>query len=202
MLNRTFSARASFTIPTSSSGGTMAFGTCFDGYTVQIHAQPYNYHKLTQTDNGNGTISFTYDWNSTSGLKSDLTDCHIHERVAYPGTSNPYFAPAPFSQAVNYPNPTVKPTMDSSGNSMTTGIGNDTHDVWAAVKPYLANSVTAAQRYEFNDTATGEKNVLIPGPDSTASIVRSVTNSRPLYPADIWWYSVVKQGKEAWLQLP
>ena len=199
-LNRTFSASASAALPNDGSQGAMNVGCAFGGYTVQIHAQPYNFHKTTSADNGDGTLSFTYDWYSTTGYKSDLTTCYTHERVTYPGSSNPYVAPAPFNQSVT--NPTVLPSSDSSSNSMATAVGSDTHYVWASTGPYTTTvTVTAAQRYEFNDTATHQQNVLTPGPDSTASIVRTITNSRSGYPAGNWWYSITKQGLTAWLKV-
>ena len=193
---RTLTAGGSF--PTMRGGAVT--GT-IDNYTVTIHAQPYNYHKTRQTDNKNGTISFTYDWLSTTGNKSDLTDCYSHERVTYPG-SNPYVPPAPFSQSVSYPNPTVSPATDSSGSSMAVTTGTDTHYVWASTGPYSTPvTVTAQQRYEFNDHATGEQNVLIPGPDSTASIIRTISNNVPPYQPNIWVYSITKQGLTGELQL-
>jgi len=80
---------------------------------------------------------------------------------------------------------------------------NDTHYTWRVSQFYSYTTVTASQSYEFDDSATGETNVLIPGPDSTASIVRTVTNTGTPSPSfNNWYYSVAKQGLTAWLQLP
>ncbi len=171
--------------------------------SLSIHAQPYNWQKTSQTNNQDGTISFTYNWLSTTGNKADLTSCYSHERVNYPGSTGPgsYFPPSCFSLSVGLDNPTVQPPSDTS--SMANGTGYDIHHTWAVSPFYIYTTVTATQRYEFNDSVTGETNVLVPGPDSTASIVRTVTNTGTPSPSFInWYYSVSKQGLTAWLQLP
>jgi len=82
---------------------------------------------------------------------------------------------------------------------MASGNGYDTHYTWTVSPFYIYTTVTAAQRYEFNDTLTGETNVLIPGPDSTASIVRTVSQLSSFID---WWYSVTKQGLTGSKKLP
>ncbi len=188
--------------PGTSGGGSA--GASVGPVTIAVHAQPYNYHKTSQTDNRDGTISFTYDWLSTTGNKSDLTDCYSHERVSYDGATGPksYFPPSPFSLSTGLDNPTVLPTTDQQNSSMAVTTGSDTHYVWASTGPYSTpKTVTAHQRYEYNDHATGEQNVLIPGPDSTASIDRTISNNVPPYQPNVWVYSVTKQGFTAELQL-
>lgn len=84
---RSLTAHASVTTP--AGGGATDFACSAGTYTIQIHPQPYNWHKTSQTDNGNGTISFTCDWSSTSGNKAELTSCYSHERVTYNGATGP-----------------------------------------------------------------------------------------------------------------
>ena len=163
-------------------------------YTVGIHAQPYDFHQTQVIDNGNGTLKFTYGWQSTTGDITNLTTCFEHERVTYPD-SDPYIAPPPFDQSVGYHNPTVAPGTGTDGIEMNeTDTNLDNQHVFATVSPYSAVTITAAQRYEFDDTATGETNILIPGPDSTASITRRIysTGTPPT-----WYYSVIKNGSMA-----
>lgn len=175
-----------------------------DSYTVTVHPQPYNYRMTSHSDDGSGDLSFTYDWSSTSGNKGNLTDCYAHERVSYNGATGPhsYYPPNPFSLGSGLDNPTVLPKTDDPSASMAVTIGTDTHYVWASTSPYSTSiTVPATQRYEFNDYATHETDTLIPGPDSTPTITRAITNNRPSYPPGIWWYSVTKHGFTAWKQL-
>ena len=192
------------TLTASATGGTGARGgggvnASIGTVTLGIHAQPYNFHKISQTDNHDGTISFVYDWLSTTGNKADLTSCYSHERVTYPGATRAgsYFPPSCFANSIGLDNPTVLPRLDTS--SMASGNGYDTHYTWTVSPFYIYTTVTAAQRYEFNDTLTGETNVLIPGPDSTASIVRTVSQLSSFID---WWYSVTKQGLTGSKKLP
>lgn len=176
-------------------------------YSVTVHAQPYNFRQTTGTDNLDGTISFTYGWQSTSGSIADLITCYLHERVTYPGSNNSYVAPVPFTQSMGYPNPTVAPGTGNAGIAMTsTSTNQDTHHLWATSSNYsdfTSVTVSATQRYEFDDVGdgsnpgTGEVNVLIPGPDSTPTITRAIypVGSPPYLPD--WWYSVTKNGVTA-----
>ena len=216
-LDRSFSASAS----ASSSGaywtgghpgaGTFvpasySCGVTVGSYTVSIHAQPYNWHQTNVTDNLDGTLSFSYDWQSTSGNKADLTSCFIHEWVTYPtppGTPlvpTYYAPPSPFNASL--PNPTVQPGTGNQGQPATDPNGGyDTQFVPGYASPYSSASFTATQTYEFDDTATGESNVRVPGPDSgPLSITRTIGNRAP-YASSIWWYSVTKNGSTAWFQL-
>ncbi len=203
----------SFTVPlklSASASGTQgmyqgggAASVCVGPITIAIHAQPYNFHKISGTDNGNGSLTFTYGWSSTSGNVGDLGSCYFHERVTYPGGS-PYTPPLPFTVPKPLSNPTIAPgAYISPGNDggipMTSNLNNDTHYVWPPVQPYGSQTVTASQQYEFDDLTTGDLNTVIPGPDSTASIVRTV-GPRPPYLTP-WWYSCTKQGLTAWLPL-
>jgi hypothetical protein len=178
---------------------------------VSIHAQPYNWHiSSSQADycgeiNPNvpigpypGGLYFQYAWSSTSGTITDLTDCYSHERVTYPGSSDPYVPPAPYTDS--YKNPTVLPGTGTNGVQMSSHTGQDEQFVWSTAPPYSTTPpITATQRYEFDDVATGQSNVLVPGPDSNPTIVRTVA-MRPPYTG--WWYSCTKSGITGWLQLP
>jgi len=167
-------------------------------YTLTIHPQPYNFHQTLGQDNGDGTISFQYAWLSTSGGRiTDLTSCYLHERVTYPG-GNPYYPPLPFVVAPpGTPNPTVAPGALKNGILMTsTATNGDTHSPWPLSTNYsdfTSLTVSAAQRYEFDDIATGDTNLLVPGPDSTQTITRIIYPvGAP--PSPDWWYKVTKNG--------
>ena len=75
-------------------------------YTASIHAQSYNFQQYgAGIDNGDGTLSWNYIWNSTSGSLPDIgTGCTIYEYVSYadntigthiPGSPAGYIPPAP-----------------------------------------------------------------------------------------------------------
>lgn len=198
-VNLTLSASASGTQGMFQGAGSAS--VCVGPITIAIHAQPYNFHKTSATDNGDGTLTFTYGWSSTSGNIGDLGSCYLHERVTYPG-GNPYTPPLPFTFLNPLPNPTIRPGIGSSGISMTSTTGNsDIQRVWTPVPPYSSSTVTAQQQYEYDDTQTLVNNTVVPGPDSTASIVRTVGPRTPYIYTTPWWYSCTKQGVTAWLQL-
>ena len=188
-----------------ASGHSVPGATASVSYKVSIHAQPYNYQKVPGGGNMglDGSLSFTYDWSSTTGNKNDLTSCFWHEYVLYPGkagtAANPnlYSPPSPPFSTIAYPNPTVSPGTGPSGGAMTgTNRVVDTQGVPPFVPPslYTYGTFTATQVYEFDDTATGETNVQIPGPDSGLfSIVREFK----LYDAHDYIYTCTKDNHTA-----
>ena len=178
-----------------ASGHSVPGATASVSYKVSIHAQPYDYHEIRVTNNQDGTLTFYYDWLSTSGSKSNLTTCFIHEYVTYPG-GNPYTPPLPFTGSV--PNPTITPNPYQKGS---TGTIPDNQLLWPTTTSYTANSFTATQTWEFDDSAIGTVNQQIPGPDSGPLSITRTVGSRPPY-VPYWWYSVTKNGTTAWTSLP
>ncbi len=183
-------------------------------YTLNIHATPYNFHKVAGKGsiNTDGSLTFVYDWNSTTGNKDDLTTCFWHEYVTYPGTvgtiasPNPYYPPDP---PFNFPtgvtwlnNPEVGPGSGKQGGPMTgTYQVTDNQLVPPLVDPplYTYGTYTATQVYQYDDTATGESNVPIPGPDSGPfSIVREFK----YYDLNNYQYTVTKDGKMSFVLKP
>ena len=170
------------------------------GYGASIHAQPYNWHIKSVTDNGDGTLTFYYDWLSTSGSKADLTSCYMHEYVTYPGPVGTamfplqYTMPPPFYGTLR--NPTVRPGTGSSGQQMTTlqAVDDQNMPTLSLISPHVPGSFTGTQEYQYDDTATGVNNTIIPGPDSgPLPIVRSVYSQGGI----LWYYSVTKSGYTA-----
>lgn len=100
-------------------------------YTITIHATPYNFHRVVGGGNigFDGTLSFTYDWLSTTGNKDNLTSCFWHEYVTYDGPvgtaanpnkfypQNPPFNFIPGVSWLN--NPYVNPGTGNHGGAMT-----------------------------------------------------------------------------------
>ena len=188
--------------PNGTNSNGMSFlgsGICSAGVgpvTIGIHAQPYNWHITGVNNNGDGSLTYYYDWLSTSGSKADLISCYIHEWVTYPGTIGTaafpldYTMPIPFSGAL--PNPTVLPGTGVNGEPATNPQGTDHQGMPPLILfPHISGGFTATQEYEFDDTLTGETNTLVPGPDSgPLSIARSVYSSGGI----LWFYSLTKSG--------
>ena len=173
-------------------------------YGASIHPQPYNSHQTNVTDNGDGTLAFTYFWLSTSGNLSDLDpNCVVHEYVTYQGGS-PYYHPAPFTVAIQgIPNPTITPTPKNPGSAgfiVDNQLFRNSSSL-DVVQPYQLAYFSATQTWEFDDSATGETNKKIPGPDSGPLSINRNIGPRPPY-IPYWWYSVTKNGTTAWTQLP
>ena len=188
-------------------GGGSA-GASVGPVTIGIHAQPYNFHQTQVMDNGNGTLTFTYFWLSTDGNLSDLDpSCLVHEYVTYQGGS-PYVPPAPFTvttpdgRPAGLANPTISPSPKLPGS---VGILTDNQlfggtNPLNAAPPYQLQTFTGTQTYEFDDSATGQVNQPIPGPDAgPLSITRNIGPRPPYTP--YWWYSVTKNGTTAWASL-
>jgi len=179
------------------------------GYNVTVHPTPYNFHKVVGGGNigFDGTLSFTYDWSSTSGKKDDLVTCFWHEYVTYPGTvgtaeyPNKYYPQNPpfdFSPGGNYlANPFVNPGTQRSGGPMTgTNRAVDTQGVPPLVAPslYTYGDFMATQVFQYDDVAAQESSVQIPGPDSGPfSILRVFKYYDPNY----YQYTVTKDGKKS-----
>ncbi len=176
--------------------------------TISIHAQPYNYHQTGVTINDNGTLTFKYAWLSTDGNLSDLDPfCLVHEYVSYQGGSH-YTLPAPFTVTApsggpaTLQNPTISPTPKLPGS---TGVLTDNQlfggtSPLNAAPPYYEQTFTGTQTYEFGDSATGQVNQPIPGPDAgPLSITRNIGVRSQYLPN--WWYSVTKNGTTAWAPL-
>ena len=201
---RSLTAHASVTSPTG--GGATDFACSVGTYTVAIHPQPYNFHKVPGQGsvNPDGSLKFVYDWSSTTGSKDDLSSCFWHERVTYQGAvgtaaqPNKYYPPDPpfdFPNGVRWlNNPEVGPGTGSQGGAMT---GSNTVTDNQLVPPFVDPSLytngtyTGTQVFQFDDTSTYQTDVQIPGPDSGPfPIARNFT----LYDAHDYQYTVTKDG--------
>ena len=212
---RTLMAEGDYTIqnPSPPFGGLTY--AAVDSYQVTVHPQPYNFHQLGPTmDNGDGTLSFNYVWNSTSGNLSDIgSGCTIYEYVSYDGNSTgTYFSGPPAGYAPPHPpvgpgsnggvyayfNPSISPNPTVPGGAASAGTMNDTQDKpysFAASSSCIAATWTSTQTYKFDDTATGEKAIVVPGPGAgPMTITRRVylVGTPPYVPS--WYYTVNKSG--------
>lgn len=158
--------------------------------TIAVHAQPYNFRRIPGAGviGTNGEIDWAYAYSSTDDNPSDLTSCTWHEHLTYPGgqvgtqaAPNKYYPPSPpfgypasGTTWLNNPDFATDYSMVPSPPGSSPEIDDRTL-VPACLKPYVYGTYNTTQVFEFNDSATGEKNVQIPGPDSGPfTIVRTV----------------------------
>jgi len=216
---------ASLTLSASASGtqgmyqGSGGASASVGPITIAIHAQPYNFHRVPgQSVLGNdGTIGWTYGYSSTDGNTNDLTSCYWHEYLTYQGPvgtlaqPNKYYPPDP---PFDYPstgangyfsNPDVFPGPSTKGNLMAQQPASaEEYDITkvpnlVAASLYAYGTYTVTQVFQFDDTATGETNVQVPGPGGGPfSIVRTVK----YLDATHYQYSVTKDSITNTLLLP
>ena len=198
------------------TGGTIGkvTVTCSLAYSITIHAQPYNFRRVPgQGKIGiDGNIDWVYNYSSTDGNPNDLTTCTWHEHLTYPGgqvgtqaSPNKYYPPSPpfgypASGTAWFNNPDfgtdVSLVPSPAGSSPEI---DDITFVPAFLKPYVYGTFSTTQVFEFNDSATGDKNVQIPGPDSGPfTIVRTVKYVDPTH----YEYDVSKASVSDTLSLP
>ena len=143
-------------------------------------------------DNTAGTMTFLYTFMSTSGNIANLANIRVYEYVDYSGNAGsfgtdntgPYYRPSspPIGKTASgnifeldqphygYVNPTVPYPRDSTGHTMS--YAGDGHSPFPVMKPYSTLTITAPQKYEFDDPATGEKGTVLYSPGSIVDAVK------------------------------
>jgi len=160
------------------------------GITVQC-VVPTSFTQTSGSGDAQGFLHFTYSWNSSDGNLNDLAACSMREYVTYPGTT-PFLWPSP-SYTAGYDSPF--PVTNSVPAS--DGVFQDTHSYPGFQGPYVANSFTATQYYQYIcPCANGGQPVDVMGP---LSIVRTVYFSSP---SAEWIYQASKSGVTASVVLP
>jgi len=216
-LTRTFSGTASAPSVTQNWSSAQAG---LSSYQVTVHAQPYNFRQAMGQDNHNGTLTFSYTWLSTDGDVSHLTSCVVYEHVTYQGAHGTSANPVPYQPSfppwdmawssppnglhdpTELPNPKLPATNVNPAAGI--GLGDGQNIVGGFLLPAnntdsVSSSFIATQNYWFDDSATNEQMLQIPGPDSgPISIVRTVHNNyNPAtgYPTPFGYvYTVIKNG--------
>ena len=143
-------------------------------------------------DNTAGTMTFLYTFRSTSGNIADLKGIKVYEYIDYsgnPGTfgtdnTGPYYRPTspPIGKTATggtfeldqphygYIDPTVSYPRDSTGHTMSyTGDG---HLPFPTMKSYSILTITAPQKYEFDDPATNDKGTVLYDPGNIVDAVK------------------------------
>jgi len=112
------------------------------GNTVPI---PVNFRQTGPgIDLGNGVLAFQYNWDSSSGNLSDLSQCVVGEYVTYPGIGNYTWASPPYTPGFESDNPTLLNT------AATSGVGNDKQLRAGFAGPYVPNSFQADQQFQWS----------------------------------------------------
>jgi len=145
-------------------------------------------HQTYVEDQGDGTLYFKYEWESTTGDKADLGNCLVGEKVDYQG-GNPFCAPSPpWASGQCKDNPYTK------SHPATVGLMGDIHTPGSFTTPYQVASITATQVYQYHCgpdccMGVGEYITLL----DIGSIWRTVTEGE----GDVWRYSIIKSGAYA-----
>jgi len=171
---------ASLTLSASASGkqgmyqGGYGASVSLGPITIAVHAQPYGWydagwdepngthHVGGHSDNSTGELGFNYGWKSTDGNLADLKGITMYEYVSYsgPGTFNSdkttFYPGAPVQSGYSIPNGRAGSPIDP-----TTLYARDVHSPFTTTSPLVAATWTAAQKYEFDDPATGEVGVIL-----------------------------------------
>lgn len=225
----TLSASASGTQGMFNGGGSA--GASVGPITIAVHAQPYNMRLTPWTsgngvpapaiysDNSTGTLYFHYSFSSTDGAIGDaVANTSMYETLDFSGNTSGTYVTLNGVLSYAYPSPpvnnvdsngdtrveTVKQTLPFGSSNLASGQALDMllpppHGFTPA--PYVGATWTVIQNYYFDDPATKETKVLIPGPDNKSpyTITRTVT---PGTPPSTAVYSVSKTGGTATLNLP
>ncbi len=169
--------------------GSTTVGSMIFTVTGPINgAIPVNYRQTLFRVDPSAILHFEYKWDSSTGNLADLSSCQVEESVTYVGP-NPYsFATPPYAAQ----NPIYWPYTGYTPVSATTGTPGlqDDHGHWPFQGPYVANTSSSDQVYQFTCT-NYQPNVwtqLMPvsGQIPITRLVRSTNGAPP------WTYQITK----------
>jgi hypothetical protein len=156
---------------------------------------PVNFHQTGVTPLEDGRLRFTYDWDSSDGVKAHLGACSVGEIVTYDGP-DPFFWPSPpWAPGTNTMNPTIFPVPPIDARETMV----DTHSPLSfSITPGVAAEFTATQYYRYRCICvSGNEWQNFPG-GGPIQIVRKVFfNQGPLPTSGQWWYQITKSGTQA-----
>jgi hypothetical protein len=153
-------------------------------------AVPVNFRQTSESNLPNGTLHFTYQFESSTGNTNDLTACTTGESVFYPGTQNPYVWPRP-PMVQQTPNPTV---LSAPGNNAFSPDNNGPPSSY--VTPYVFAHFQATQRFWWECPCYNSGNLQQFMPDII--IDRKVFQDT----GGIWKYQINKSGYTNTVPLP
>ncbi len=158
-------------------------------------AYPVNFRQTSVTDLGDGRLRFTYDWDSSTGVKADLGACRVGEIVTYDGPSPTFYWPSPpWAPGTNTANPEIGPIPPIDARDTMV----DTHATLTFGPSIAAAEFTATQYYRYRCICVSGnewQNFVGGGP---IQIVRKVFfNQGPLPTSGQWFYQINKSGAQA-----
>jgi hypothetical protein len=156
-------------------------------------AIPTNFRQVNVSPQPGGDLQFVYEWDSSTGLASDLKNCRVGEIVNYLGTASQYVFKSP---PYNQPDPPIdNPWISSQAatnflNPPYSHLGFADHHLAPPFRtpPYAPDDFVAYQTYRFQ--CTYYKNNAwtdIIGPISIEKAVSQNSNGT-------WKYTVTKAG--------
>jgi hypothetical protein len=176
---------------TSRVNGHISSASCQSGGggTATVVATPTNFRQTAVVNQGNGVLKFTYEWDSTSGNTADLSSCIVEENVAYPGGNPFHWTSPPYAALSTSPNPTRNDGVgtDPAPTKATDGGTYDSQLNPGFLKPYVANSFTATQTFQYSCTNVNN-GAWVTFPSISYSIQRAVTQNAN----GTWQYTLTK----------
>lgn len=160
----------------------------YDSQAVTVTpAIPVNFKTTQGPTLPDGTLTWTYSWQSSSGNLSDLSSCQAGETVFYPGSGN-YKWPLPMVDTTI--NPTALYGPASNGLMQDKNGPPNSYQ-----KPYSETSFQATQtlQWECSNYSNGNYQRFIPD----LTITRSIQQN-----GSTWQYTITKAGASATVNLP
>jgi len=160
-----------------------------------VCATPTNW-TITSEQNGNdGTMTFNYSFQSSTGRLQDLAPCTLGETVFYPGNNSPYVWPSPM--VASSINPTViPPNPPQPGNGVGGTSVDHNYPPNSYQTPYAYAHFQATQRFWFICPCYNGGNITNIVPDLT--IDRKVFQDTD----QLWKYQITKSGYTNTVRLP
>jgi hypothetical protein len=176
------------TIAASEGSGTQEDATNPQSFSVITTAIPVNFTTYSENNLSDGTMQFSYSWQSSSGNLNDISSCIVGENVSYRGSSPTYQWPAPMvGSSVN---PTILNVQgnNSGPNGTTAGMGDYQYAPSSYTKPYEQDLFQATQMFQWACPSYNGGAFYRFTPNIT--ITRSVIQN----PSGQWIYQVTKSG--------
>ena len=183
------------TISNGDGGAPQEVATNPQAFSVVQVAIPVNLRQKSGAPDASGNLNFIYNWSSSTGSVSDLSNCWVMESVKYDG-SVPLFL---------WPSPPYVPSQTTPNPTQNDGVGTDPPMIQGSAGtlpdsqlhpgfhgPYGNNTVTATQTFlwECSNLNNGAFSTF---PGISYPIVRTVSSDGK----GGWMYTVTKNGVTA-----
>jgi hypothetical protein len=160
-------------------------------FTVVSVAVPVNFQTYgVNTGSLDGTIVFSYTWQSSTGRLQDIAACIAGETAFYPGTLTYYIWPLPMVSKTNNPFPNYVNGNNTGPNGTTAGFGDYIYPPTSYQTPYSPGNNFDATQYlqwscdNYND---GSFNLFVPKITISRKVAQNPTTGK-------WVYTATKSG--------